>query len=390
MKSSQKIISTLSSLLFYLPMTSSETPIEFLDQFPKDNLQIEKSFKLDAENDYWSLFLYNSLSKQRDELVCFKIQTKRSWILRDPKGKLVNEVQINNVSKLRKDNEEHENEILKNDLPESEACFKANLKPVSISQYSMEISSMPSKYYEESKIIEGNVNELNQSKEFDFTIQSDKIQLIFDRKTGLLTKYIDLELNEEYQIEISFLTYGTKRFTSKERSGAYLFIPDSERPGSLEIKNTKLQIIKGNLISKVITFIDVGFEIKHEVILTKDDSYFDIKNEFHLSRKTFPNKELVMRLKTDVKNKNLFYSDLNGFQMAKREYYKKIPLQGNVYPMSTIAYIEDLKSRINFITGQPLAMTSSQPSNIDVFMGRISQIKSFYNYHSLLNVNFYS
>lgn len=89
---------------------------------------------------------------------------------------------------------------------------------------------------------------------------------------------------------------------------------------------------------------------------------------------SFANKELIMRLKTDIKNKKTYYTDLNGFQMAKRQFFKKIPLQGNVYPMPTVAYIEDLKSRINFFTGQPLAMTSSIDSTIDIFLG------NFYTY----------
>lgn len=215
-------------------MTSLEPPVEFLDHFPIDNIPTELALKLDMDNDYWSLFLYNSLSKHRDEMVCFRIQTKRSWILRDPKGKLVNEVQINHLSKLA------------NHTEDDEACFRSNLKPVSVSQYSIELNSMRSNY-EQGELIEGSLAELNNSKEFDFTIQSDKLQLIFSRQTGLLTKYVDLELSEEYPIEIRFMTYGTRRFVSKERSGAYLFLPDSLRPGELKIQNVQMQIIKGKL-----------------------------------------------------------------------------------------------------------------------------------------------
>lgn len=364
-KSSQKIVSTLSSLLFYLPMTSLEPPISFMNQFPLDNVPTESVLELNSESDYWSLFFYNTLSKQRNEMICFRLATRRSWILRDPKGKLVNEVQINQLSRL--------NETGKSESQEDEACFRANLRPVSVSQYSIELNSLRPNY-EQSKIIEGSLAELqagDKSKEFDFTIQSDKIQLVFDNRTGLLTKYVDLEENEEHPMEIQFLTYGTRKYTTKERSGAYLFLPDNERPGHLAINAVRMQIVKGSLTSKVTTLIDAGFVIRHEITLTKGDTWFDIRNQFHLGVKSFANKELVMRLRTDVKNKNTFFTDLNGFQMAKRQYLKKLPLQGNVYPMSTVAYIEDLKSRINFITGQPLAMTSSTESNIDVFLDRV-------------------
>ena len=56
-KSTQKIISTLSSLLFYLPMKSLDPPpTQFLDHFPFNNYPTEDHLKLDKENDYWSLF----------------------------------------------------------------------------------------------------------------------------------------------------------------------------------------------------------------------------------------------------------------------------------------------------------------------------------------------
>lgn len=316
-ESSQKIINTLSSLLFYLPFNSLEPPIEFTKHFPVNNVPTETALKLNKKDDYWSLFLYNTLSKHRNEMVCFKINSTRSWILRDQKGKLVNEVQINKLSKLTENGEVND-----------EACFKANLKAISINQYSIELHSMNSNY-EIGKIIEGDLTQLLNNKEFDFTIQSDKIQLIFSNKTGLLTKYIDLEMNEEYQIDVEFLTYGTRKFVSKERSGAYLFLPDSDKPSHLQVKSVRMQIIKGGLISKVITTLDAGFIIKHEIKLSKGESYFDINNQFHLGAKNFSNKELLMRLKTDIRNKNNFFTDLNGFQMAKREYYKKIPLQGD-------------------------------------------------------------
>lgn len=173
-------------------------------------------------------------------------------------------------------------------------------------------------------------------------------------------------------MEIEFLNYGTRRYTTKERSGAYLFLPDNERPRRLQINGVRMQIIKGQLISRVITLLDAGFKIRHEITLVKGASSFDIRNQFHVGVKSFANKELVMLLRTaNVKNKQAFFTDLNGFSMAARQYRKKIPLQGNVFPMPTVAYIEDLKSRVNFITGQPLAMTSLNEGEIMVFLDRV-------------------
>ena len=57
--------------------------------------------------------------------------------------------------------------------------------------------------------------------------------------------------------------------------------------------------------------------------------------------------------------------------MMKRKKYLKIPLQGNVYPVPTLMYIEDDTTRLNVITGQPLGGTSYHPGFIDIFLDRL-------------------
>jgi len=47
-----------------------------------------------------------------------------------------------------------------------------------------------------------------------------------------------------------------------------------------------------------------------------------------------------MRLVTDLQTSDTFYTDLNGFQMIKRKNYSKLPIQGNYYPVPSMAYIQ--------------------------------------------------
>lgn len=56
--------------------------------------------------------------------------------------------------------------------------------------------------------------------------------------------------------------------------------------------------------------------------------------------------------------------------MIKRRYYDKIPLQGNVYPMPSLVYIQDSLVRVNVISNQPLGVTSKHSGLIDVFLDR--------------------
>ncbi|CDW55051.1 Glycosyl hydrolases family 38 protein [Trichuris trichiura] len=69
--------------------------------------------------------------------------------------------------------------------------------------------------------------------------------------------------------------------------------------------------------------------------------------------------EIVMRLLSNIDNaKQEFFSDLNGFQMVKRKYFGKLPLQGNFYPMPSAAFIEDHRLRLTLLSGQPGAVAS--------------------------------
>ncbi|TDG95848.1 hypothetical protein EPR50_G00244630, partial [Perca flavescens] len=73
------------------------------------------------------------------------------------------------------------------------------------------------------------------------------------------------------------------------------------------------------------------------------------------------NRELAMRLVSDVANGNRFYSDLNGFQMQQRRTLAKLPLQANFYPMSTAAFLQDSTSRLTLLAAQSQAVAALRP-----------------------------
>lgn len=66
-----------------------------------------------------------------------------------------------------------------------------------------------------------------------------------------------------------------------------------------------------------------------------------------------------MRLCTSIDNKDtVFYTDLNGFQLIRRQTYSKIPLQGNFYPMPTMAMLQDSNRRLTLLSAQPLGVAA--------------------------------
>ena len=72
----------------------------------------------------------------------------------------------------------------------------------------------------------------------------------------------------------------------------------------------------------------------------------------------------------NIQNGRIFYTDLNGLQMITRKRLDKIPLQGNVYPLNTMAWIQDERFKFTVITGQPLGVTSLHQGTMEVFLDR--------------------
>lgn len=82
------------------------------------------------------------------------------------------------------------------------------------------------------------------------------------------------------------------------------------------------------------------------------------------------NREIVMRISSKINNQNRYYTDLNGYQIQPRRTMAKLPLQANVYPMSTMAYIQDAAHRLTLLSAQSLGASSMASGQIEVFMDR--------------------
>jgi alpha-mannosidase II len=54
--------------------------------------------------------------------------------------------------------------------------------------------------------------------------------------------------------------------------------------------------------------------------------------------------------------------------MIRRKTYDKLPLQGNVYPMPTMAYIEDDYMRFTVLASQPSGVACLKPGKFVGYM----------------------
>uniref|UniRef100_A0A0D9RWW5 Alpha-mannosidase n=1 Tax=Chlorocebus sabaeus TaxID=60711 RepID=A0A0D9RWW5_CHLSB len=201
----------------------------------------------------------------------------------------------------------------------------------------------------------------------DFALSNRYMQVWFSGLTGLLKSIQRVDEEQEQQVDMEFLVYGTR--TSKDKSGAYLFLPDGEAKPYVPKEPPVLHVTEGPFFSEVVAY----YEHVHQVVrlynlpgvegLSLDiSSLVDIRD--------YVNKELALRIHTDIDSQGIFFTDLNGFQVQPRRYLKKLPLQANFYPMPVMAYIQDAHKRLTLHTAQALGVSSLKDGQLEVILDR--------------------
>jgi alpha-mannosidase II len=179
---------------------------------------------------------------------------------------------------------------------------------------------------------------------------------VFDAYGLMKSKVLNNEI--ETNLRIQFLKYGVRWFNI--RSGAYLFLPNGPAT-PLKLDQPNIVIIDGPLMSSIATGLPFAL---HECIFTDNVTNMEIRNTVDIRK--MGNTEIVMRIDTQIASGNLFYTDLNGLQMIKRERYEKIPLQGNFYPVASVMFIEDSIMRLTVLSAQPLGGSSLRSGQVSM------------------------
>ncbi|KAI3748059.1 hypothetical protein L6452_10891 [Arctium lappa] len=195
--------------------------------------------------------------------------------------------------------------------------------------------------------------------------------LTFNAKFGLLQKVTQMKGTQNV-IDEELAMY------SSPESGAYLFKPNGDAR-TITQAGGEMVISEGFLMQEVFSYPKTGWNrspVSHSTRIYNCEGSVQellIEKEYHveLIGGEFNDRELVVRYKTDIDNKKIFYSDLNGFQMSRRETYDKIPLQGNYYPMPSLAFMQESKGqRFSVHTRQSLAVASPNNGWFEIMLDR--------------------
>uniref|UniRef100_A0A673XH27 mannosyl-oligosaccharide 1,3-1,6-alpha-mannosidase n=1 Tax=Salmo trutta TaxID=8032 RepID=A0A673XH27_SALTR len=195
-----------------------------------------------------------------------------------------------------------------------------------------------------------------------------QISAVWDEPTTASTERLKLkEDGSEHQVKVEFAWYGTT--SNRDKSGAYLFLPDGVAKVYSPARPPVIRVTKGSVFSEITTTFD---HVTHTLRLyhvqgvegqaVEICNSVDIRGEF--------NREITMRLTSDVDSKDRFFTDLNGFQIQPRKTMAKLPLQANFYPMTSMAYLQDPGTRLTLLTAQSLGSASLKSGQLEVIMDR--------------------
>uniref|UniRef100_A0A4W3JJA1 mannosyl-oligosaccharide 1,3-1,6-alpha-mannosidase n=1 Tax=Callorhinchus milii TaxID=7868 RepID=A0A4W3JJA1_CALMI len=201
----------------------------------------------------------------------------------------------------------------------------------------------------------------------DLIIENSNMKAWFSGTKGFIQKIKTKDDDKEHQINIQFMWYGTT--SNRDKSGAYLFLPDGEAKPYFSSKPPILRITRGPIFSEIVCIYE---HFTHSVRLNNvqgiDGLSMEVSNIVDITREQ--NREMVMRLVTDINSQNQFYTDLNDFQIQPRQTLSKLPLQANFYPLTTTAYIQDNGFRLTLHSAQSLGVASLKSGQLEIIMDR--------------------
>lgn len=328
--------------------------------------------------------VYNSLAQERMEVVLLRT-TKKNVKIIDHNG---NELpyQINPVFNVTEHPDTMARKVVVSKR-EYEILFIAKLPALSLSTYTLvHVSDTKNKmatiYCEDCKDDDPHEQkndyhfDIRPKESGDIQVENLKLKLLFS-ETGFLKSMSRRNYGRSIQMGIKFGAYKSAQF----HSGAYLFRPESGDPRSAEKDvfegyREKRILITSGPISSDVTVIYGAF-LAHTVRIFKTNTYLDtaifIENDIDFesppkNRET----EMFMRFNTAIENgeEPEFYSDLNGFQWQPRKKVAEIGIEGNYFPITTSAFIQDKQMRLTLITTHAQGAASLEPGQLEVMLDR--------------------
>lgn len=341
-----------------------------------------------AGNESSDFVVYNSLAQERLEVVAIRTKVPNVEI-RDGNGKLM-EIQVNPVWNITDTLDSIGLPIGNGDAAKirvSESLFEVlfvtrlpalSLVTFSIKQTDVYKSRMATLYCNDCKDDEKKTAfEVRNQQPGDVQLENHIMRLLFDGQSGFLKTVTKKSMGKAIQCAIKFGAYRSAQF----HSGAYLFKVDREQKSPEEdvleqySADVKILITSGPVASDVTAIY--GPFLAHTVRIYNTKTALDraiyIENDIDFepppkNRET----EMYMRIVTDIENGDVpeFHSDQNSFQYQRRVKVPSIGVEGNYFPITSAAFIQDERMRLTLMTTHAQGAASLEPGQLEVMVDR--------------------
>ncbi|CAH2218313.1 jg18829, partial [Pararge aegeria aegeria] len=366
-----------------------ETAVSLLSSHPTQNeTYLEKYIYKEGEfiTSYKSVtpgdqvYVFNSLNHERVEVVELVTRHPNVRIV-DHKGKVV-QIQINPVWKFGFE------KVIRISSQFFKVSFVASVPPLAFLLFKIEgirhamdnaatiycTSCIIDKVDDDSDFL-FNVRSLETG---DIQLENYKHRLTIDEYTGLL-KSVTQKSTLEKLIVIDFGAFKS----ANDHSGMFLFNTNISQPIE-DILSPFLQNSKSKIIIIVSGQITTELTVLYGSFLHHTIKIFNLRNSplsdvIALSTRVDFNAEakhremdVFMSIQTDISNGQPpeIYIDNNGFQQTARAINVSRRVESNVYPFTSIAYIQDHKTRLTLVTDHAQGVTVLQEGQIVLMLDR--------------------
>lgn len=297
------------------------------------------------------LQLFNNVAHRRHELILL-IVSHQSVLVVDHKGLPVVS-QITPIPVENSDDEEMTTHML---------SFIADLPPLSITPVDvLPAGNLSARCSRIANITSYAVS--RSTKNPDVVIENNYMKAAFSLKTGLLKTVLLKETSRLVHTSLQFMFY------SSRQSGAYLFAPTGPAEDYMEKEKILLKVFSGPLFTEVRL---VRSFVTHWARIVHCDCLLSAAIELNtiVDLTAMDNKELILRLNSDVQSGDTFYTDQNGFSMMKRRRFSTFPLEANYYPATSAVFVEDSQARVSLLMSQPSGVSSQIEGSLEVMLDR--------------------
>lgn len=288
-----------------------------------------------------SLILYNPYTRERNEIIEIPVNAPQ-LILSDAKGKHVDF-----------------DFLLENGR--TKILFEARLPPLSLTVFNI---SRSQKYRSGTAINE----QSDVDENAHLLCENDEVNITFSRHDASPVYMCYIRENFCSRLNIYWRHY-------VKSGGAYSLPLDGESKDVLgnKFKLRKLSGSKICVVEVVHKLFKVEYILKNTTGLNGRSLQLNIRTDLSRQNSKDFTGDFAMRIVTSIRNRGTYYTDSNGFYLAKRQFRSKLSFSPNVYPMTSMAVIADGSRVLTLHSTQPNGVFGWGQGVLDVFLDRVAR-----------------